>query len=591
MSLVNLVKFKLKSKEFKDVFNLLRENENGLLQTESMDMVSALVDNLNEALLLDDSKLLSVCEDLLKLVAEKCSPQEVLLELLEKIETTKDDDIFTSLLKVLQVVLLRFNENKVRSLEWSLNTIYSYMDQIVLPDYISKVGADEGKLLESDEIVQRVLLLYMTILLFLEPIWKTLNSDGEIFKTTKMSRKNVVICFILQLMGNHLIYLDIHHKPGKIDTAGVAEGAKTYSRQVAEDLVSAMCSLLGDPYQLLSYGERRKRWSSSKWYKKPNPTQNIFMNEDKCPMLALAMYHYLLIGEDLQPKTSPAVYTNLHLFEMGLYYCTELITNEHIVVHHKGIVLGMKSLEKLGAEKLFPDNLDVEIHQQFCKGLSNLIVYSSSESNRKDGTMLLRDYILHFDSEGRYLVISNLFKTVQHSGLHSFVATIYKDLISQELSGNNTPSPWFVGKSLKHLLLTEICVLKNGIETDLVENADTIITGLNVLRFLLLRDKLNKTSIWEYMKELEHHYLYPLRKSIDLAKAHFKEERLKTAQASEGTSNHSDISVSIINSGPLPELTREKKLELLTHAMNQFDLMECLLARVLECINLKPINT
>ncbi|XP_029732838.1 uncharacterized protein LOC109405972 isoform X4 [Aedes albopictus] len=230
MSLVNQVKSKLLAREYKDVFMLLRSAENEvLLQTESMEMVSALVDTLIEARTLNEAKLLSLSEDLLKLVVEKCLPQEVLLELLEKVETTKDDEIFTSLLKVLQVALLRLNESKVRTLEWSLNTILSYINSIQLPDYVSKVGTDEEKLLECDETIRRVLLLYMTILLFLEPIWKTLNSNDIIFKTTSATRKNVVICFILQLIGNHLIYLDVQHKPCKTTDAGVPEVQLVYS--------------------------------------------------------------------------------------------------------------------------------------------------------------------------------------------------------------------------------------------------------------------------------------------------------------------------------------------------------------------------
>lgn len=375
-----------------------------------------------------------------------------------------------------------------------------------------------------------------------------------------------------------------------LQNRGIYNDAKTYSRQVAEDLMSTVCSLLGDPLLLLPYGERRLRWSGRR-HQNNTLTQDIFMNEEKCPILALAMFHYLLLGEDVLLNTAPTVYTQRYIFEMGLYYCTKLISNENIVVHHKGLILAKKLLDKLGPEMLSPDNLDVEIHRTFCESLSNLIVFSSNEKHRKDGTLLLRNYILQFDSEGRYLVIANLFKMVQHNGLHSYVATIYKDLVSKELSCSSIPSTWYTGKSLKHLLLTEICVLKNGIETDLVENADTIITGLNVLRFLLLRDRLNQTSIWEYTREIEQQYLDPLRKSINLAKAHFTEERSSIAQAPECiNSNSVDVSISMMNGGSLPELTKEKRLELLTHAMNQFDLMECLLARVLDFMCFKPFT-
>ncbi|XP_062544958.1 glomulin-like isoform X2 [Armigeres subalbatus] len=367
---------------------------------------------------------------------------------------------------------------------------------------------------------------------------------------------------------------------------------KTYSRQVVEDLISVMCNLLGDPFQLLPYGEKRMRWRCSRTRQNDSPILNIFMSEEKCPRLGLAMYHYFLLGEDLLPSTTPTVYAKHHIFEMCLYYCVTLMTHDQSSAHHKGIMLAKRLLKIMAVDKLTSDNLDVQIHQEFCTSLSKLIVYSSSERTRKDGTFLLRDYILQFDSKGSYLVIANLLKTIKHSGLHSYVSTIYKDLVNKHLNCVDEPDAWFVGASLKHLLLTEICVLIDGIGTDLVENSDTVITGLNVLRFLLIRDKLNQTGIWEYTTEIEQNYLLPLRKSLDLSKAHFKEEQSTVIQSRTSIKDSEvDVCVSVINGESVPEINREKKLELLNDAFNKFDLMECLLARVIDCMNSNPKNT
>lgn len=343
----------------------------------------------------------------------------------------------------------------------------------------------------------------------------------------------------------------------------------------------------------MQYGERRLRWPP----KKRRPSEgvfeetslNIFMNEEKCPLLSLGMYHYLLIGEDLLPHTAPTVYSRHYVFEMCLYYCTELMSHDQTVVHYKGILLAKQLLTIMGTESLSSENLDVAIHQKFCKALSKLIVYSTIERNRKEGTFLLRDYIYQFDPKGRYLVIANLFHSIEHSGLHSYVAAIYKDLVHKELSLDGNPSEWYVGKPFKHLLLKEICVLNKGIETDLVENADTVISGLNILRFLLIRDKSNQTSIWNCIGEVEESFLKPLRKSIDLARAHFKQERSVVEQGNVDTHKPDfDLTIGVLNGEQLPELTKAKKLEMLTQAMNTFDLMDCLLARVIECADSKP---
>lgn len=316
------------------------------------------------------------------------------------------------------------------------------------------------------------------------------------------------------------------------------------------------------------------------------------MNEEKCPLLSLGMYHYLLIGEDLLSHTAPTVYTRHYVFEMSLYYCTELMGNDQTVVHYKGILLAKQLLIIMGTESLSSEDLDVAIHQKFCKALSKLIVYSTIERNRKEGTFLLRDYVYQFDPKGRYLVIANLFQSIEHSGLHSYVAAIYKDLVHKELSIDGIPSEWYVGEPFKHLLLKEICVLNKGIETDLVENADTVISGLNILRFLLIRDKNNQTSIWDCIGEVEESFLKPLRRSIDLARAHFKQERSVVEQGPIDTHKPDfDLTIGVLNGEQFPELTKEKKLDMLTQAMNTFDLMDCLLARVIECADSKPQST
>ncbi|XP_058833691.1 glomulin-like isoform X1 [Topomyia yanbarensis] len=599
MSFVKLVEEKLKAKDYKNVATVLRDEKNKAnLHADCMEIVSVLISHLTEETLRDDFTLFTACEDLLKIVAGKCIPQEVLFELLERIELTKNDDAFTSLLKVLQVVLLRLKENKARSLEWSLNSVSCYITGISLPDYMANITEEGEKLLESDETIRRILQLYITVLLFLEPIVQKFTSvPKEVFCKTGITRRNVVICFILQLMGNPLVFLDVHHSEGlnSNNATPVKFGDKTYTRQVAEELVSALMNLQGDPFHLLQYGERRARWPPKKARKTTGvfeeASRDIFMSDEKCPLLSLAMLCYLLFGENLS-TSYPKVYLPQYIYEIGLYHCTQLMNHHQAVVHYKGILLA-RNLEKvLGDVKLKSDDLDLAIHQLFCTSLSKIIVYSSVERNRKEGTFLLRNYIYKFDADGRYLVIANLFKTVQHNGLLSFIATIYKDFIHKELNSTDSPNPRFTGHYLKHLLMNEICVLKKGIETDLVENSDTIISGLNILRFLLIRDKHNYTSIWSYIAEIDLNFLQPLRKSIDYARAHFKEEQSNVVARGEG-SNHTDmdISIDILNGDNFPKLTKDKKLNLLAMALNNFDLMDCILARVVECMNAKPIHS
>ncbi|XP_053687710.1 uncharacterized protein LOC128737159 isoform X2 [Sabethes cyaneus] len=210
MNIVEQLQNKLNIGKYEEVVKFLQNEKFDMQLNENcMDIVLMLVVNINENTLRNNNMLYTTCENLLKLVASKCSPQEVLLVLLERIEYAKHDDVFTSQLKVLQVVLMRLNESKVKSLEWSLNSVLFYIKNISLPPYIISIEEDEENLLESDEKVQRLLQLYMTVLLFLQPIVEDLRTRHRgSFHNNTTTKLNVIICFILQLMGEPLILLN-----------------------------------------------------------------------------------------------------------------------------------------------------------------------------------------------------------------------------------------------------------------------------------------------------------------------------------------------------------------------------------------------
>ena len=128
--------------------------------------------------------------------------------------------------------------------------------------------------------------------------------------------------------------------------------------------------------------------------------------------------------------------------------------------------------------------------------------------------------------------------------------------------------------------------LDKGVETDLIENADTTIAALNVLRFLLIRDKANNTDIYDYLKDIEESFLKPLRSALDLSRAHYKnEESLVKSGKDQLKAEETLMSVNVLGTdGDLPVLDEEKKLNIIYGALNTFDMIDCLLSRVMEII-------
>lgn len=157
-NLVQLVNRLLLEKHYDGVIVLMQDSKNHVkLKEIYADMIEICKTHLtDENFKAESNELYFCCEDLLTIVAKFGSPEGVLFELLEIIETTESDNVFTTVLKALQITLLQQKE-KSRSLEWSLGTIKSYLDKLPYPEYLSK-GYDEKeeKLIEQNDQVSFV---------------------------------------------------------------------------------------------------------------------------------------------------------------------------------------------------------------------------------------------------------------------------------------------------------------------------------------------------------------------------------------------------------------------------------------------------
>jgi hypothetical protein len=433
MDLTTKLKTHLQQKDTKSSLELLNSARNAdeILRSAS-DLLPVIVEHLNEDVLKDDPKLYDGCEKLLLVLAKKGNREEILFEFLELLETAKNDDIFTSILKCLQVIVLRTTENRVRSLEWTLNSIVNYITEIDTKECIAKYsGEAEEKLLEEDQLMQRILQLYLTILLFLQPIHDDLcnQSSSDLFRNTRITRKNVLACFILQLMEQPLVLFNLSTEPEK---------PKSYGRQCAEGMIQYLNSLFKDPYFFLEYVEQRMRWPvkirNGKKGVFEEASQNIFLIEEKVPILSLANYYYLLIGENLIQSTVPRLYTTKFIFEKCLYLVVELLKRSENSVQYKAIKLGNALIEKLNSYDLSPTDLELKIHIELCEYLPKTIIYSASEQNRKDGISMLHTYVHKFDHAGRYFLITNLLTSIKHNGLKAYIITLYKNMIADELN-------------------------------------------------------------------------------------------------------------------------------------------------------------
>ena len=127
--------------------------------------------------------------------------------------------------------------------------------------------------------------------------------------------------------------------------------------------------------------------------------------------------------------------------------------------------------------------------------------------------------------------------------------------------------------------------LKNDVKTDLVHESAKLIACLNMLRYLVLRDKANMTGVFDLLRESP--FLNELEKAAQLSKAHYELEsrNLKTEPSYEVNNNVMlQVKLGFDKERTLREPSTEDRLNSLNSGLQTIDLIECLRIRVFEII-------
>ncbi|XP_049547064.1 glomulin [Anopheles darlingi] len=607
MDILETVIGKLQAGEFSAAKEIIEDPKNDeAIKMQSMELVSLIAENLTEDNAENKPELYSASETLLIALAQKCSPAEVLYEMMEKIRIAQNDDVLTSLLKVVQASILRLPAKRARCLDWVFGTIIEYLERITLPEALDKdMDDEEESLLENDEIIRRFLQLYLTMILFVSPIATRLSKPAtqeSLYYDTSLTQKNAVVCFILRLMGKLLPYLHLQRsvQPRRTPGRRPFSAGKSYSVQVAEDLTNVLLLLINDPYLLLSYGEKRthgdrllKKSSSfvgdqSEQDREDLTSNDVFMSNEKHMTEGLAVLFYLLLGEDLLPTSAPIVYDPRYIFEAGLHYVVELVSGVRTVVYFKGIRLAQALVRKLNGIQLTALELETPIHTTFCERYIRALERSKSVRNREVGVRVLSEYIRAFNDEGRYTILVHLLKSFEDDTVRSFAINEYKDLVTERLREATIPlPPWYSGEMLREMLIGRICTLKHGVKTDLLDHNYSITSALSALWVLLKSDLSNMSRVWDCLPVIEKKFLTELRTGLDFSLAHYKNELKNTEEGSDegnqstGGLNGADISISTLNGeAPPPVMSKETRIDLSKCMILRLEMLEFHLSRI-----------
>ncbi|KAG2461714.1 GLMN protein, partial [Polypterus senegalus] len=183
--------------------------------------------------------------------------------------------------------------------------------------------------------------------------------------------------------------------------------------------------------------------------------------------------------------------------------------------------------------------------------------------SRTKGLQIFQLYIDIFDVEGKYKLFRCLLEVSHHAGVEGYIIQNIKKQIDLALKPGNG-NLWFSGAALLPLLRL-VLFLPQGPETDLLQNLDRIMESLNLLRYLLIRDKEydNQTGIWTELYKIEDNFLKPLHTGLNMSKAHYEAELKNTKENKKHKESKEENPLCTLSVAgeKLPNMTTEMQLQ------------------------------
>ncbi|XP_073772342.1 glomulin, FKBP associated protein a isoform X1 [Danio rerio] len=549
-------------------------------QGDSAQVLSILVDEKNQnivrcmgwnllgplvkMLLKKEDKTLPHCHAILLHLLEVCSPKELLVGLLEQVEEADSGSIaetITLLLKPLQTVLLRLGIRKASSVGMALSTLLSQVSRLPVP-----VTAEQ----EEDDVFglcRCCSALLQFVKPFVEEIKEVVKDNNSISKDNELRVELLKFC--MKSLSEPLLEVQL-------------KDTDTLQRSPLRDFATEILIILSDIGEslpdLLSRNVLRRR-------KVPG-----FLEEEvRYPKESLACMSHLLFVDHIAVDIFPAVFSPIFVLQCNMEYIELLLSRTEENRLQKGLELYEKSLVRVEENSLPVDLLELKTFFSVPQNLVKVMTMCPDQTLRTKGLKVFQLSIDKFNTEAKYKFFRGMLKTSHHAGVEGYIIKNIKNQIDSSLKPGNS-NDWFLGKHLLPLLRLVLC-LPQGPETDLLQNLDRIMESLNLLRYMLIRDKEwdNETGIWTELYKIEDNYLKPMRTGLNMSKAHYEAELRSTKENRKIGLKEAKASVCSVTVGneKLPNMTPETQIQVLQSALFTFDLIESVLARIEEIIEAK----
>ena len=542
----------------------------------SMDLVPVLSLKLQDT---DDPCALNCVEDIMCYVANIAKVKEVLIVLLEEMETFKAKGALLMFLRPLEISLCRLMSKKCSPVifRWVFNVVLDHLGKMELPSTDKLEGKDK-LLLDSDPTVQALNTHLASVCRFFETFHKAIIDGRLCFDDKIPSSKHFLADVLLKIFDRPITFLDLYT---------TENSPKSQLFRTTERFVKMIIELYGDPFML---------FKDIVYDKTSNKTESDDDKDstNKPSQTSLATFFYCILHGGMSETTLSCVYSPVYKFVSLLPVLAQLIAKTEQLALHKGLLLSKSLIDSIPPGTLNADHLKAPYHDRFNKLLAGSMIMVDSKELRVLALGVFKNLLSIYDYQGRYRMIESFLLTAKHAGFlgvltleikHNLLKYLeYK--VDENVDSEESESPVaFSGISLWSLV-HQACSLPDGERTDMLEHSDQILAMLNLLYFLVTtaashKDKLSETFdqvlVSKYIESNVNPLLTQLFRGVQISREHY-ELKLKTLD--DNPSVPSDILEVSVANGVLPSIEPDQQKHVVQLALTNFDMISLYLSRL-----------
>ncbi|XP_061195864.1 glomulin-like [Saccostrea echinata] len=555
-------------------------------QSVFWEIASELTANLTEENLEASEYFFETCQRCLNYIIENGNPKELLLAILEQADSFKDDQKFKCIMESVQKILLKLPSKRHHSLDITLETLSAHIEALPEPkDH--NLDKEERKLLEMDSSVMRATDVVLCYLEFLSPFVEEVSMKNPQVSFCKTSPQvQLLMKHLMKLLSHPLFHLDMTFRPKEQE-----EKEKSYSRICAERLIDHLSQLCPNFFALIEQEMEKRSWRTKQKTSEENDEEMEEDSSDKVrdwkedkliPEKSFACLAYLVIAEGLGADNMPCVYSHKFMLRFHLTFIKLFLEDQHSLVKLKGVLLLEKLIAVIPPFTFKHYELDNDYYKDILNSLISTMTHCQNKDIRIACVPIYSTFFSMFTLRGRFRLYEIVFNTCKFSGVVGYTLSLYKEQVDTLLKQGEKCENLFFGENMIKIFKL-VSVIPDGATTDLLESSDRILSVLNFIRYLVLRDNpaSNATGFWDLYPRLDKEFFEPLRQAIILSKGHYNLDLEDVKKGNPLPSEETEFKVNV-GGETLGAVSKEQRIQVIESALNTFDMMDSILSRIIE---------